>query len=157
MKPNTNKKYIQSKSQWFSVKLIMESIISGEVEPNNIDMNYTKEYKTYEESIILIRAQSFENAYKIAEGKGKKAELSYINPYGETVNWRFVQAIDCFSLDVDSLYSGAEVYSRFLRVPLNTDIEEFLDKYYPDTIEDSSGKDLNYIIRNEDFNKPPNS
>lgn len=152
-----NKKCRQSNLQWFSVKLIMESIISGDVEPNTIDMNYTKEYKTFEESIILIRAQSFEDAYKIAEGKGKKAELSYINPYGETVNWRFVQAIDCFSLFVDSLYSGTELYSRFLRVSINTDIEQFLDRYYPDTIEDSSSKDLNYIIRNQDFNKPPNS
>ena len=45
-----------TKWQWFSVKLIFENIISGKSEPDTIDNNYANNYKTYEESLVLIKA-----------------------------------------------------------------------------------------------------
>ena len=55
------------------------------------------EYKTYEESIMLVKAQSFDHAYKIAENRAKKYENEYTNPYGELVSHKmFLAAIHGF-------------------------------------------------------------
>lgn len=151
------KQYKSSKWQWYSVKLIFESIISSEPESNTIDINYISTHKTYEESIILINAQSFDYAYKIAEKKAIERELDYINVYGESVGWKFVEAIDCFSIGEETLNTGVELYSRFLRVPKNINSKEFIDRYCPETIRDDDGDDYNFILRNKDFNKRPNS
>jgi hypothetical protein len=150
------KKNSASKWQWFSVKLIFENVISGEPEPDTIDKNYTNNYKTYEESIVLIKAQSFDSAYKIAEKKAREMEMDYTNPYGELINHKFIEAISCFSI-IDELSTGAEMYSRVLRVPKPVDTGDFLDRYYPDTIENNSGLDYNFVLRNRNFNKKPNS
>lgn len=145
-----------TKWQWYSVKLMFESIISGEPEADTIDDNYTNTHKTFEESIVLIKAQSFEHAYKIAENKAPERELVYKNVYGETVTWRFIEAIDCFSIDED-IKTGVEIYSRYIRVHKSIDKEDFIDRYYSDTIENDSGIEYNFILRNRDFNKRPNS
>jgi len=142
--------------EWFSVKLIFQYQITGTPEPDTIDKNYTNQFTTYEESIVLIKAKSFNHAYKIAEKKAKDVEDQYINPYGESVKCKFIEAIDCFSIEED-LYSGLEVYSRFLRIPKNTDKDDFIDRYYPETIKSDDGLDYNFILRNQEFNKRPNS
>lgn len=138
--------------QWFSVKLIFENIISGEPEPDTIDENYTDKYITYEESIVLIKAQSFDNAYKIAEKKARENEMEYTNTYGQLVNCKFIEAIDCFSISDETLGTGVEIYSRFLRVYKDIDTQDFIDKYYPDTIEDNSGIDYQFVLRDRNFN-----
>lgn len=141
--------------QWFSVKLIFEYRINGEPEPDTIDQNYTNTHKTYEESIILIKAQSFDHAYKIAEIKAIDMEMCYTNPYGETVECTFSQAIDCYKIGDEKLCTGVELYSRSLRTPKNVDTEDFLGTYYPDTL--ANKIDYNYILRNKEFNSRPNS
>jgi hypothetical protein len=146
-----------SKWQWFSVKLVFESIIFGEPEPNTIDKNYTNSYKNYEESIIIVKAQSFEHAYKTAEKKAIQMELEYTNPYGQLVNCKFVQAIHCYMIGDEPLSTGAEVYWRQLRVSKETDIEDFLDRYYPETVDDNSGIFYNSILLNRGFSGRPNS
>lgn len=145
------------KWQWFSVKLIFENIISGEPEPNTIDKNYGNSYKIYEESLVLIKAQSFDHAYKIAEKKAKESEMDYTNPYGQLINFKFIEAIDCFSINEETLYTGAEIYSRVIRVNKPIVTEDFIDRYYPDTIEDNSGVDYQFVLPNREFNKRPNS
>lgn len=143
--------------QWYAVKLIFESIISGKPDPKTIDENYTNSYKNFEESIVIVKAQSFEQAYSIAEKKASQKELEYTNPYGELVNIKFVQAIHCFSIGEETLGTGVEVYWRPLRVSKDTSTEDFLDRHYPETIEDNSGIDNNFILRNGKFNKISNS
>lgn len=145
-----------SKWQWYSVKLLFECIISAEAESDTIDENYTNDHKTYEESIVLVKAQSFKHAYKIAEKKAKEVEIDYTNPYGELVTWKFVDSIDCFSLIDENFNTGVELYSRFLRVPKNINTKEVIQHYYPETIE-GEPIDYNFILRNRDFNLKPNS
>lgn len=147
----------KAKWQWFSVKLIFESTISGEPESDTIDKNYINTCKVYEESIILVKAQSFEHAYRIAEKKAKSMEIDYTNPYGESVRWKFVEAIDCFSIFEDKLFTGVELYSRRIRENMDVDSDDFMDRYYPDTIKDKSDIDYNFVLRNRDFNKRRNS
>jgi hypothetical protein len=132
--------------KWYAVKLIYESIVFGEPNQEKLDENYEDKLKCYEETIILIKAQSFDHAYKLAEEKAKKKEGTYENIYDQTVKCRFVEAIDCFWLFDDELKNGDELYSRFINVPIETDTEEFLDKYYPETIPPKDEK-INYNFK----------
>ena len=53
---------------WYGVKIIKEIIVKGEPDINLIDEFYEdNNEKYYEESLLLVKAQSFEHAYKIAE------------------------------------------------------------------------------------------
>lgn len=151
------KKRKATKWQWFSVKLIFENIISGEPKPDSIDENYTNSFRNFDESIIIVKAQSFDHAYKIAEKRASQEELEYTNPYGELVNMKFVEAIDCYLIGDETLKSGVEVYWRQLRVTKDTDTEGFLDKYYPDTVDDNSGIFYNSILLNSEFSYKTNS
>jgi hypothetical protein len=150
-----NQKTRKSSWEWYAVKLLYECIITESPNPETIDENYTNTHKTYEESIILVKAQSFEHAYTIAKKKAKEEEIDYLNPYEEKVEWKFVEAIDCFIL-IDELQTGTELYSRFLRVPKDVSTEEFISHYYPET---AKGDEViqNFIFRNKDFNAKPNS
>ncbi|MCM3118845.1 DUF4288 domain-containing protein [Neobacillus sp. MER 74] len=145
----------RSSWEWYAVKLLYECIITGKPNPETIDENYTDAHKTYEESIMLVKAQSFEHAYSIAEKKAKNNEIDHLNPYEERVQWQFVDTVDCFII-IDDLETGAELYSRFLRVPKNIPKEEVICHYYPETVEDDE-IDRSFILRNRDFNKRPNS
>ncbi|TDK61827.1 DUF4288 domain-containing protein [Bacillus salipaludis] len=150
------KKKRKSSWEWYAVKLLYECIITGNPNPETIDINYTNTHKTFEESIMLVKAQSFDHAYSIAEKKVMEAELNYQNPYDEFVEWKFVESLDCFHLFDDDLKSGTELYSRFLRVPKGFPRKEVISHYYPETIEENE-VDQNFIIRNKDFNSRPNA
>ena len=140
---------------WYGVKLLFRSTISGQPEPDTVDQNYTDTYQTIEESIILVRAQSFNHAYKIAEKKACERETEYSNPYGQTVHSTFMGAIDCFRIYDEALYSGMEVYSRLIRVPKQMDTKEFIGRFYPETDEDKSGNDYYFVLRYGEFNRNP--
>ena len=81
----------------------------------------------YEESIVLLKAESFDEAYEKAEIHAKDAcEYEYVNLYGDAVKTELVDIADCFqAFDEDG--GVQEVYSRTLknRTPLNE--EEFID------------------------------
>ena len=154
MKKITKRK---SKWEWYGVKLLYECIISGTPNPEYIDENYTSSSKTYEESIVLVKAQSFDHAYKIAEKIANESGHSYTNPYDENVEWRFVEAIDAFQLFDDVLKTGTEVYSRLIRVQKGILREDFISSYYPETTGDEKSPDYNLILRIKEFNARPNS
>jgi len=141
----------KKKWNWYAVKLIYESTVSGEPNQSKIDKNYEDKLKCYEESIMLVKAQSFDHAFKIAEERAIKDEDTHENPYDQTVNHRFVEAINCYWLFDDVLKTGVELYSRFINVPIETDTEEFLDTYYPETItteEEGVNYNFKYLYKN---------
>ncbi len=142
--------------QWFSVKLIFEDIVSGEPKPDSIDENYNNSFRNFNESIVIVKAQSYSHAYKIAEKKAGQMELEYTNPYGELVTLKFDQAIDCYRIGEEILDTGLEVYWRQLRVAKNMDTEDFIDRYYPETVDDSDGVFYNSILLNNEFSYKTN-
>ncbi|NMD71181.1 DUF4288 domain-containing protein [Bacillus sp. DNRA2] len=151
-----NQNQRKSSWEWYAVKLLYESIISGNPNPETIDKNYTNTYKTFEESIMLVKAQSFEHAYSIAEKKAKDEEINYLNLYEELVEKKFVDALDCFILIDEKLQSGTELYSRFLHVPKDIPREKVISHYYPETVEEYV-VDQNFVLRNRDLNTKSNS
>lgn len=145
----------KSSWEWYGVKLLYECIISGKPTPDKIDENNSSDHKTYEESIIIIKAQSFDHAYTLTERKAKEAEIDYYNPYDEKVEWRFVKALDAFNL-FEELKQGTEVYSRFVEVPNSVSISEFISNFYPEiVVPEDNEPDYNFILRIREFNAIP--
>ncbi len=142
--------------KWFAVKLLYEGVISGEPSPETIDQNYSRDFKNFEESIILVKAQSFDQAYSIAEKKAKEAEIDYQNPYDESVHWQLIKALDAFWLFDDELVSGTELYSRIIRVAKSVDNDEVIKNLYPETAEvDVKQPDYGWIYRIKEFSERP--
>jgi hypothetical protein len=121
--------------KWYAVKLLFEAKISGEPQPSTIDDDYD-ESKTYEERIYLIYADSFEEAYEKAELEAKDSESSHTNPYGQLVEWVYVEPLDCFHLYVDEVKDKSEIYSRQFDVTKETSTKEVLKRFYPEVTDD---------------------
>lgn len=84
----------------YSVKLIIRhSVETGEV--------------FLEESIIMLDADSFDDAYLKAEQYAKEyVDDTYQNMYGKTVKSEVISFADCFSVFEDDVM---EVYSSFIK------------------------------------------
>lgn len=119
--------------EWYAVLLLFESTISGEPNASKIDEHYRSGDKLYEERIVIFRAQSANHAYKLADLDAKKSEMTYKNPYDQTVHCRFIDSINCQRLFDDKIISGTEIYHRLFKKPENTDIDQFIATYFPET------------------------
>ena len=125
---------MKNKSNWYyyGVKIIKQIIVEGEPDLNLIDEFYNDdEEQLFEESIMLVHAQSENHAYKIAESKATKRWENEFHPnmYGQQVAWKFIKAVDCF-LIVDKLKSGAEVYSCFHVTQKDITANQFIEKWF---------------------------
>jgi len=139
--------------KWYGVKVLYKHLVSGEPNREKIDKNYN-EHQIFEESILLIKAQSFDQAYELAEREAKGREDSYTNVYDQLIEFKFIESLDAFELFEDEgLQSGTEVYSRFVHTSKEEKLNDFLTRYYPEAIEDDEEQiKRNFILRNRDFN-----
>lgn len=110
--------------QWYSVKLIYQFIVTGE--PDDVDSFYSEEQDIFEESIILVKADSFDEAYIKAEKYGKENEEIYTNRYHQTVSYQFVDSLDCYCLGAD-IEDETQVYSSIRAVGKGTGAERYID------------------------------
>lgn len=115
---------------WYAVKMLYKCEISGESTSNSQD-NTT----TYEESIRLVRASSFDDAYERVAKFVSENELEYENQYGQKVAWTFFDFIDCFHLFDEEIDEGVEVYSKHWDVPKHISDSKIIKYLYPE-IED---------------------
>ncbi|MBD3919510.1 DUF4288 domain-containing protein [Paenibacillus sp. PR3] len=106
---------------WFTVQMLFKSF--KELEEN-------EDTDTYEESIILIKAETKDVAVLIAEKKGKEAEIAYKNLCSEEVKWKFIKVVDVYEIIDETIESGTEVFSRFILVPQKTELKDVLNRYY---------------------------
>ncbi|MDK8639438.1 DUF4288 domain-containing protein [Niallia taxi] len=104
-----------SNKKWFVVALLYESVHNGE--PKQVDENYDNSTETYEESHLLVKAESSEDATLLGKKLGQEAEHDYKNQYEETVCWKLVKVLDVFELMDEELKTGTEVYSRYILAP----------------------------------------
>lgn len=73
----------------------------------------------YEELILTVKAESFDEAYEKAERHMQDYICEYTNPYGETVKTLKIDAIDCFHAydpdgDVQEVFSTHKTNQSFL-------------------------------------------
>lgn len=80
--------------------------------------------KFYEESIYLVDADSFDDAYKKAEAYTKDLDLEYINPKGQKVKTEKIDFTDCF-LAFDEENEVQEVYSAIFKNDTALSEEDF--------------------------------
>ena len=81
----------------------------------------------YEESVVILRAESFDDAYKKAEIYAKDmCDCDYINVYGEQVKTELVDIVDCFIV-YEEEDGVTEVYSRWMQNKTPLSEEKFID------------------------------
>ena len=138
----------KSNWEWYAVKLLFESTISGEPNKDKIDEHYDNKFKLYEEQIIVVRAQSFDHAYKKAEVEAKKNEMEYNNPYDQLVQCKFVDSLNCQRLFDKEIKSGTEIYSRLFKVPIEEKTNKVIETYVPEiqACEDKTTPFYNFLI-----------
>lgn len=117
----------------YAVKLLFESVHSGEPDPTKIDGHYEENHDTlFEESIILVKANSLEEAHKLGEKIAMQSEDTYNNMYDEQVTSTFQKVLHVFELDDTPFETGKELYARFLHVKKNETINTVVKTYYPE-------------------------
>jgi hypothetical protein len=103
-------KKIESKSAYhfFCINLILGLFIENQSEPNIV-----------EEKFILIKAKSFEDAYKRIEKNAKLYEYEYLNNNMEIAQWKFINMKNCYMTKIQNTAdfinpSGNQVFSKIL-------------------------------------------
>ena len=117
----------------YGVKAIITYLING-----------TK--KIYEDMVLSVKAESFDNAYEKAKIHIEKSLFDYTNPFGESVEAVGFELLDCY-LASDEESGVCEVYSTF--ITNKTTLKE--EEYY-EAITDQLSSDEAYVLRNIDFN-----
>ncbi|MER7015648.1 DUF4288 domain-containing protein [Saccharopolyspora sp. NPDC000359] len=69
----------------------------------------------YEESFVLLKAESAEEAAEKAADHGKQQETSYQNEDHELITWKLKQVVEVKPLEDATFDDGTELYSRFFR------------------------------------------
>lgn len=127
----------QSNWSWYGVKIIKQIVVMGAPdaelmeEAKTYGLDFAEDCKqVFEESIMIVKAQSFDHAYKIAKKTTNIDNEKYLNIYGQEVEWKFIDAVDCFHLFDDILITGTEVYSCLHSADKNTTADEFINKWF---------------------------
>jgi hypothetical protein len=136
---------LKKKSSWsfYGVKLIRQILVEGQPDLNLVkkvakDLDLTVEElledngnQSFEESIMLVHAQSYAHANKIAEKKALESaeEKPGLNPYGQKVTWKFIRIVDCWWI-IDDLVTGAELYCCFHDSDRSVTADEFINKWF---------------------------
>ncbi|MCB0385100.1 MAG: DUF4288 domain-containing protein [Bdellovibrionales bacterium] len=69
----------------------------------------------FEESIILVLAESQDAAKSIAEEIGRGQQTQYQNAEGNLVRWVFLKVWNIYQIQSDKLDHGTELFSRHLK------------------------------------------
>ena len=91
---------------WFGVSLLLCGETAGRSERDLL----------WEESIVLVQADSCVEARLSAEGIGKGTEVEYDSASGERIRWTLRNVYRVYEIEErEVLRTGTEVFSRFLR------------------------------------------
>ncbi len=106
---------------WYTVSLLLKSIHSppAKFEP------------LWELRLVLVEAETEDDAHQKGEKIGKEAELEYGVEYkgsqvGEKLKWTFMQVERVCQIESEKLADGTELYSRFLR---DSEVKSILTPY----------------------------
>ena len=103
--------------------------------------------KFYEEQILSVNAESFDDAYEKAEQYTSEYDTEHTNPKGEMVKMEKVEFVDCF-LAFDEEGDVQEIYSSTTQNKTSLTDEQF----YIAISNQCTNEEL-YDLRYEEFNK----
>lgn len=69
----------------------------------------------YEESFVLLKAESRQEAAEKANSLGKQQEASFDDEQHRPVTWKLKQVVEVKPVEDDTFDDGSELYSRFFR------------------------------------------
>ena len=98
------------------MKYGVKVILTYSVEPDN--------RKFYEESIYLVDAETFDDAYEKAEEYTREFDLEYTNPKSQKVKTEKIDFVDCF-LAFDEENGVQEIYSTTFKNKSSLSEEDF--------------------------------
>jgi hypothetical protein len=102
---------------WYGINLLFKSIHDPATSENE---------PLWEESILLIEAASEEEARQTGARLGRSKNHEYISASGDLVKWRFEKVESVCEILDDTISSGTEVFSRFLR---ESEVESILTPF----------------------------
>ena len=120
------------------MKYSVKVIFTYSVEPDD--------RKFYEESIYLVDAESFDDAYKKAEEYANEYDLKHTNPKGQKVKTEKIDFLDCF-LAFDEEEGVQEIYSTTFKNESSLSEQEFYK-----SITSQCDADELFDLRYEEFN-----
>jgi len=120
------------------MKYGVKVIFTYSVEPDN--------KKFYEETIYLVDAGSFDDAYEKAEEYIKYFDMEHINPKGQKVKTEKIDFVDCF-LVFDKEGRVQEIYSTILKNKSSLSDNDFYN-----AISIQCDEDELYDLRYKEFN-----
>lgn len=115
---------------FYGVKNIFSFTLEGEANSLLIDKNYKEHYQAFEESVMLVVANSADEAFDIAEQKARESEETYTSIYGQTVLKRFIESVDCYLIDEDNIGSGLEIYSSIYGTEQEVNAKNYVKKNF---------------------------
>lgn len=121
------------------MKYGVKVIFTYSVEPDN--------RRFYEESIYLVDAESFDDAYKKAEEYASGYDLEYINPKGQKAKTDKIDFVDCF-LALDEEDGVQEIYSTIFKN--NSSLSE--NDFYKAITDECDAEEL-FDLRYQEFNQ----
>jgi hypothetical protein len=101
---------------WFSAAILLKSEAADRA-PRDL---------LWEESIVLVRADSEQDAVKLATQLGRRQETQYTIEGGAELRWLFDRVERVFAIEADDLESGTELFSRLLRA---SEVESLLTPF----------------------------
>ncbi|GAB3284268.1 DUF4288 domain-containing protein [Parasphingorhabdus pacifica] len=93
-----------AKAEFYVAALVLES--SSEAEGHA---------PLYEESFVLVKAESDEEAKEKATSYGKQQQLSYEDEHHRLVTWKLKEVAEVQQLEDATFDDGSELFSRFFR------------------------------------------
>jgi len=109
-------KLLKGLAMWFSASLFFESVHNDNPAPDDI----------WEEEIVLIQANTEDDAKSKAEEWGKNKCEEYVSVAGDRVRWVFRRISSIAKLFDDEPRHGSEVFYRFLRA---TEVKSLLTPF----------------------------
>lgn len=126
-------KSTEAQTRWYAVKVLFESVHSGDPLPDKSDADDSDDnLKLFEESIILVKALNESQANERAALHAKKGEHEYLNAYGVSIKVQFVRILHTFELNDDELTDGTEIYARFIHARNENTAMDIIKRYYPE-------------------------
>lgn len=109
---------------WYSVKLLYRFVVTGDAD--DVDEYFCDDKEIFEETVMLVQADSFDDAYAQAEMRAKENSDTFVNKYHQNVEYKFVESLDCYCIG-ENIQSGAEVFSNIKDAPKGTSTEQYID------------------------------
>jgi uncharacterized protein DUF4288 len=101
---------------WFSAAILLRSEAVDRLPADSL----------WEESVVLVKADTEDDALMIATAIGRNQELNYAVDGGAELLWRFDRVASVYAIESEDLQSGTELFSRFLRA---SEVESLLTPF----------------------------